>query len=187
MSTASSRGTVHVVTGERGAGKTSFCRVLVDEARSHDASLVAAGVVSPKVFVQGREAAIEVIDVASGQHRRLATRRDEGDTRDGPITVRWQFDADALAWGDTVLRAATPCDLLVVDEVGPLEFERGEGWIGGLAAVDSMAFATAFVVVRPVLVERALDRWPEARVTEIDLNLTKKLVGESGDSLLGFF
>ena len=114
------------------------------------------------------EAAIEVVDVASGQHRRLATRRKESDTRDGPTTLRWQFDAEALAWGDAVLRAATPCDLLVVDEVGPLEFERGEGWMGGLAAVDSMAFATAFVVVRPGFLDRALDRWPGTRVTEID-------------------
>jgi len=174
---------VHVVTGGIGAGKTTFCRLLIDEARSRDASLAAAGVVSPKVFLQGREAAIEVVDVASGQHRRLATRRDESDTRDGPSTIRWQFNADALAWGDTVLRAATPCDLLVVDEIGPLEFERGEGWIGGLAAVDSMAYTTAFVVVRPLLVERALDRWPEARVTEIDFNLLKKLLGESADFL----
>lgn len=168
MSTASSRGTVHVVTGERCAGKTTFCRVLVNEARSHSARLAVAGVLSPKVFLQGREAAIEVVDVASGHHRRLATLRDEGDPSDQPSTIRWRFDADALAWGDTVLRSATPCDLLVVDEVGPLEFKRGEGWIGGLTAVDSAAYGDAFVVVRSELVERALDRWPGARVIHID-------------------
>jgi nucleoside-triphosphatase THEP1 len=27
-----------------------------------------------------------------------------------------------------MLKSATPCDLLVVDELGPLEFERREGW-----------------------------------------------------------
>ena len=167
MSTASSRGAVHLVTGERWAGKTTFCRVLVDEARSHSAGLAAAGVLSPKVFLRGKEAAIDVVDVASGHRRRLAALRDEGDPRDQPSTIRWRFHADALAWGDTVLRSATPCDLLVVDEVGPLEFERGEGWIGGLAAVDSEAYGDAFVVVRSELVERALDRWPGARVIHI--------------------
>lgn len=168
MSTGSSNGDVYVVTGERGAGKTTFCRVLVDEARSRRARFAVAGVLSPKVFLQGRESAIELVDVASGQHRLLATRRDEGDTREGPsTTIRWRFDVDALAWGETVLRSATPCDLLVVDEVGPLEFESGEGWIGGLAAVDSVAYGAAFVVVRSELVERALDRWPGARVIHI--------------------
>lgn len=169
MSAGSSNSAVYVITGKRGAGKTTFCRVLVDEARSHGARLAVAGVLSPKVFRQGREWAIDVFDVASGQHRRLATRRDDGDTRDGPsTTIRWRFDADTLAWGDTVLRSATPCDLLVVDEVGTLEFERGEGWIGGLAAVDSTAYGAAFVVVRSELVERALGRWPGARVVHID-------------------
>ncbi len=168
MNPASSRGAVYVVTGKHGVGKTTFCRVLIDEVRSRGAGLKTAGVLSPKVFVHGREAAIEVVDVISGQHCQLATRSEEGDVRDGPSTTRWRFDADALAWGDTVLRSATPCDLLVVDEVGPLEFERGEGWIAGLAAVDSMAYGTAFVVVRSGLVDRALDRWPAARTIHID-------------------
>lgn len=168
MSTASSHGVVHVVTGKRGAGKTTFCRVVVDEMQSHVAGLSVAGVLSPKIFLRGKEAAIEAVDVASGQRRRLATRRDEGDTSDGPSTVRWRFHSDALTWGDTVLRSATPCDLLVVDELGPLEFERGEGWIGGLRAVDSVAYGVAYVVVRSELVERARDRWPGARVIHVD-------------------
>ena len=37
-------------------------------------------------------------------------------------------DAEVLAWGTRILQQATPCDLLVVDELGPLKFERGEGW-----------------------------------------------------------
>ena len=168
MSTASARGVVHVVTGRRGTGKTTFCRVLVDEVRSHCADLVPAGVLSQKILLRGREEGIEVIDLASGQHHRLATRRDRRDPTAGPCTVRWRFNADALAWGDAVLRRATPCGLLIVDEVGPLEFERGEGWMGGLAAVDSGSYDFAFVVVRPGLVERALERWPEARVVLID-------------------
>ena len=168
MSTASSHGVVYVVTGKRGAGKTTFCSVLVDEVRSHGADLAVAGVLSPKVFFGGREAAIEVVDVASWQRRRLATRRDVGDTRDRPSTIRWRFDADALKWGDAVLRSATPCDLLVVDELGLLEFESGEGWTGGLTAVDSMAYGVAFAVVRFELMKRARDRWPGARVIRLD-------------------
>lgn len=168
MSAASARGVVRVVTGRRGSGKTTFCRVLVDRVRSHCADLVPAGVLSQKILLRGREVGIEVIDLTSGQRRRLATRRDRRDPTAGPCTVRWCFNADALAWGDAVLRRATPCGLLIVDEVGPLEFERGEGWMGALAAVDSGSYDFAFVVVRAGLVERALERWPEARAVLID-------------------
>lgn len=159
---------VHLVTGERGAGKTTFCRLLVEAARSARPGLVAAGILSLKVLVGGEEAAIVAVDVASGQRRRLAFRREETAGTDGPSTIRWQFDAEALAWGDAVLRSATPCELLVVDELGPLEFERGEGWGSGLAAVDAAAYRAAFVVVRPELLDRARRRWPQALVIRIE-------------------
>ena len=168
MSAFIANGTVRVVTGPRAAGKTAFCRLLVRRARSEDAGFTTAGVLSPKVFLQGREAAIDAVDLSTGQHRRLAVRGDVDSTGDGPSTLRWRFDAEVLAWGNTVLQSATPCDLLVVDELGPLEFIRGEGWISGLAAVDTMAFGSAAVVVRPELIEHALQRWPGALVTRID-------------------
>jgi len=159
---------VHLVTGERGAGKTTFCRVLVETARSARPGTLAAGILSQKVLVGGEEAAIEAVDVASGQRRRLAVLRRGTDAADGPSTIRWQFDAAILAWGDAVLRSATPCELLVVDELGPLEFQRDEGWRSGLAAVDSGAYRAAFVVVRPELLDRALRRWPQALVIRIE-------------------
>jgi nucleoside-triphosphatase THEP1 len=159
---------VHLVTGERGVGKTTFCRLLVEAARSARPGIAVAGILSLKALVEGAEAAIEAIDVASGQRRRLAVRRRETDAADGPSTTRWQFTAAALAWGDTVLRAATPCELLVVDELGPLELERGEGWRSGLAAVDSGAYRDAFVVVRPELLDQVRRRWPHAFVIRIE-------------------
>lgn len=167
MRPAGSGGAISVVTGARGTGKTTFCSVLVDAARSRRPGLAAGGILSPKILRSGREVAISVVDVASGDHRRLATRREPADPYDGPFTTRWRFDVDALAWGDTILRSATPCDLLIVDELGPLEFERGEGWTGGLAAVDTGAYGAAFVVVRPELVDRALERWQQAGVLGI--------------------
>ncbi|MFH1330935.1 MAG: nucleoside-triphosphatase [Actinomycetota bacterium] len=159
---------VHLVTGERGAGKTTFCRVLVEAARSARPRLVAAGILSLKVLVDGAEVAIDAVDVASGQRRRLAFRRAGTDAAAGPSTIRWQFDAGALAWGDALLRSATPCDLLVIDELGPLEFDRGEGWVGGLAAVDGAAYLAAFVAVRPELLGRARRRWPQALPIRIE-------------------
>lgn len=147
---------VHIVTGPRGAGKTTLCTRIADWAAA--ARLVVAGVLSPAVFEQAEKVGIDVIALRTRERRRLAAPYNlaAGATH----TQRWSFDGETLSWGDAVLQSATPCDLLVVDELGPLEFERGEGWLSGLAAVDAGRYRWALVVVRPELLSAATKRWP---------------------------
>ncbi|MBN2114014.1 MAG: hypothetical protein JW785_07805 [Acidimicrobiia bacterium] len=156
----------YLITGERGAGKTTFCSGLVTAVRSRHPGLLVAGILSPKVFVGGQEHAIDAVDLASGQRRRLARRRALPAATES-ATPRWEFDAAALAWGEGVLRSATPCALLVVDELGPLELEHGEGWPAGLQAVDGGAYRVALVVVRPTLLPPARRRWPRAQLLSV--------------------
>jgi len=156
-----------LVTGERGAGKTVFCRAVVEAVRALPGPPVVAGVGSPRVYEHGEQVGIDVEDLRTGRRRRLATLRSPGEPARSEATRLWRFDEEALAWGNEVLRSATPCDLLVVDELGPLEFEEGGGWSAGLAAVDSGAFTAAVVVVRPRLLSEAHRRWPAAEVIEM--------------------
>lgn len=51
----------------------------------------------------------------------------------GPKTKQWAFIEETILWGSEVLAHATPRDLLVLDELGPIEFERGEGWVQGFS------------------------------------------------------
>ena len=155
--------TLLIVTGDRGAGKTAFCARLIELTRSAGRQI--AGVLSPAVFEHGEKIGIDVIDLRTNERRRLADRFHPA--HHGPHTRRWNFHAEALTWGDAALNAASPCDLLVVDELGPLEFERGEGWQAGLAAIDARDYQLGVVVVRPELLSVALQRWPQARVIEI--------------------
>jgi ABC-type cobalamin/Fe3+-siderophores transport system ATPase subunit/nucleoside-triphosphatase THEP1 len=155
-----------VVTGARGSGKSRWCAALVAAARAR--GLRVAGVASPAVLAGGRKVAIDLVDLRDEARRRLAeVRRDD---EPGTATQRWRFDEDALAWGNEALRAAAavPVDLLVVDELGPLEFVRGVGFTEGVAALDAGRFAVACVVVRPALVDEALRRWPEATVVDVE-------------------
>ena len=57
--------------------------------------------------------------------------------------------------------------MLIVDELGVLEFERDQGWVAGLAAIDSGDYRLGVVVIRPELLDQAQRRWPTARVIEI--------------------
>jgi nucleoside-triphosphatase len=152
-----------IVTGDRGAGKTTFCTRLIELARSAGKSI--GGVVSPAVFGQGEKIGIDVIDLHTNERRRLADRFNAQNL--GPNTQRWSFHADSVEWGDSVLRSVAPCDVLIVDELGTLEFDRGEGWLAGLAAIDAEDYRLGVVVIRPELLDAALQRWPHAQVIDI--------------------
>lgn len=154
-------GRLWIISGPRGAGKTSLCARLVELARQ--AGWETAGLLSPAVFSGGVKTGIAVTDLRGGETRALARLTRPGETA-AVHTVQWAFDEQVLAWGDRVLAQSTPCDLLVVDELGPLEFQRGQGWLSGLAAVDTRAYRLGLLVLRPELLEQAAARWPDTRV-----------------------
>ncbi len=138
-----------VISGEIGAGKTALCRALVDRARP--AGWDVAGLLSPGVFEAGQKIAIQVEDLRSRERRLLASREPRAgfDLAFG----QWHFDRVALAWGNHVLEHGAPCDLLMVDELGPLELVRGQGFTAGLAVLAGGRYRVGIAVVRPALVE----------------------------------
>lgn len=151
-----------LITGSRGSGKTTFCDLLARSAR--EAGWNVAGIISRPVFEGSQRTAIDAEDLSSGAVRRLAVRSQSPT----PGSKHWAFDDAALDWGNHVFSNSTPCDLLIVDELGPLEIDRGEGWQAGLAAVNSKAYAVAVVVVRAELLGSILVRWSDANLVEID-------------------
>lgn len=151
-------GSLAFLTGGRGAGKTRWCERLVRAGSG--AGLSVAGLFSPPVFTGGEKSGIEVVDAASGERRRLAERaRPDLPGTDG---LGWRFDPEALAWGNATLAATGRCDLLVLDELGPLELRRGSGLSSAFGLLDAGRFRLAVVVVRPALVEAVRARWPGA-------------------------
>jgi len=155
--------TLIIVTGDRGAGKTTFCARLIELARSSGRSI--GGVLSPAVFEQSEKIGIDTIDLRTHERRRLADRFDPAHS--GPNTPRWSFHADTIEWGNTVLQSATPCDVLIVDELGTLEFDRGEGWLAGFDAIDAGDYRLGVVVIRPELLDVARQRWLHAQAIAI--------------------
>jgi len=155
-----------LVTGGRGSGKSRWCERLSGAARQRGWSV--SGVVSPATFDAGHKTGIDIVDLSTGERRRLAeARRGYGD---GVTTERWRFDEAALRWGSDVLRQARTemGQLLIVDELGPLELQREAGLVGGLEAVDQLTHGVACVVVRPSLLATALRRWPDAVVLDVE-------------------
>jgi nucleoside-triphosphatase THEP1 len=153
-----------IMSGDFETGKTRFSQQLAQGLQ--EAGWDIAGIVSPAIFDDDIKTAIDAVDLRSGERRRLAERIQTGSLLDGPATSHWQFCQEVLDWCNGVLRSATPCDLLVIDELGPLEFERGIGLMAGFEAIDEGRYLASVIVIRPTLLEQAKARWPHAEVIQ---------------------
>ena len=149
-----------VVTGLSGAGKTSWCLRLDKVAR--EKGMTVRGIVSPGIFNNDSKVRIKIKNLENGEEKVLATLR--GEKVSGISTPRWQFNPESLSWANDILKNIGGSDLLIIDELGPLEFLRGEGLVAGLSLLDSRQFRVACVVVRSSLLPKVLQRWPESTV-----------------------
>ncbi len=144
-----------LVTGPRGVGKSTLCLRTVALAKS--AGYSCAGLLTLREEGDLRT----VVDVRTGDRQSL--------TASGPTGVpvgRYLFDPDTLAWGTALLARSAPCDLLVLDELGPLEMTGG-GWAIGMGILREGHFLLALVVVRPELITDVLRQFPDAWVVEV--------------------
>lgn len=142
-----------MLTGEREVGKTHLCQRVVEEAKER--GFTCAGVISLAVFESEHKVGITLVDVGTGEERPLASADDlGGDVRWG----RYSFVPASLAWGAEILTGATPCDLLVIDELGPLELELGRGLVKAVDVLVRGGFSLAIAVVRPALLGKLRER-----------------------------
>jgi nucleoside-triphosphatase THEP1 len=148
-----------LLTGERQVGKTTVCKQVMGLARG--LGYDPAGVLAPALLDKdGFPVAYHALMVADGEQRLLA--RADGDLG-GPRTGRYSFDADVFSWMIGRLRGAISqsCDLLIVDEIGPLELEQGEGLAPLLSDLSASGLPPLLLVVRPELAGRLQKRLPD--------------------------
>ncbi len=158
-----------MLTGVREIGKTRVCERVVEEAQKRGFSC--AGVLSPGLFESQEKVDISLVDVASGEERLLATADEV------PHGVRWgrfRFVPSSLAWGGDLLATATPCDLLVVDELGPVELETGQGLVKAFDVLAQGGFSLALVVVRPALLDDLVGRLKVNQPVILEVTLSNR-------------
>lgn len=167
LSEYESKSKLVLISGPKGCGKTRWCLDLVGAAHSQGEK--AAGLVSPGIFEGGRKIGIEVVNLANQERRVLAVLQTVPASMNSkagfpPETSNWLFDQQALSWGGSVLDDLENPELLIIDELGRLEFLHGLGWQAGLRLLDLRNHHLACVVVRPSLLPAALQRWPWGQV-----------------------
>lgn len=149
---------VMLLSGPRGVGKSTVCLGVAE--RLGQAGLTAAGIIT-----QVQETRRFLLDVVSGNRRLLAA---EGESLEGPGWGRYTFSQAGLDWGNHVVceAIASGAELILLDEIGPLELVSGLGLLPALQAVLERAPA-GLLVVRPALLDalramagdRAVVRW----------------------------
>jgi len=88
-----------------------------------------------------------------------------------PGSTRFRMDPAAFERSSQALAASFPTQVVILDEIGPLELVHRQGWVGALELLQDETFAMAFVVIRPELLSEAVEAFGAdltmvARVTE---------------------
>jgi nucleoside-triphosphatase len=140
-----------LLTGPRGAGKTTACISLVQQL--DNAGLTAGGILTPARYdQQGAKTGFDVVDVATNRRRALGTVA----TAERATVGRYRMDGDAMRWavGRVLNALQTPFGLVIIDEIGPLEVFKGGGFAPALEALPTAQARNILLIVRPELVEQ---------------------------------
>jgi nucleoside-triphosphatase THEP1 len=163
------RGTVILISGDRRAGKTTVLLTVRESAIR--AGRGVGGVLSVARFEESGKVGIDVMDAATGRTMPLATI---GEVTGGADDVRighYTFDPDALAAGLRYAEAGRGADVFFVDELGPLELQRGAGWVAVIDMIRARDFGVALVTIRPELLDHAREKMalpPDALLILVD-------------------
>ena len=131
---------VILLSGDRGSGKTTACGRLAEELVAR--GFRAAGVLCPSIRDDsGVPLEINVKNIADGTVRLFAARGcDLGGPFWPPGGGGFGFSAAAIAWALGVVRAGMNegADLVVIDEIGPLELTAGQGFLPAIDYLRSL-------------------------------------------------
>jgi len=151
---------ITLVTGPSGAGKTTWVNRAAQEF-----SGPLAGVISPGIYENGIRTRIDAHLLRTGEILPLAYAEnlDSFATK----TTRWGFVEATIDAVNEELRRSGAAALLVIDELGPLEFNRNQGFTAAFDAINRHA-GQALIVVRESLLTEAVTRWPGAKIQRIN-------------------
>ena len=154
-----------LVVGEPGSGKTSWCRKYIDRRRKSGSSV--GGILSPAIEKQGQRAGSNALDLLTGQEMPFARLSPYRSFKGGEVVGDYTISRDGILFACSAVERAVgnKCDLVVIDEVGPLEL-RGKGLMPAVELTLASA-VNVLLVVRSSLKEALQRRFPKCQFTVI--------------------
>jgi nucleoside-triphosphatase len=106
-----------LLTGNPGVGKTTVLTKTVDALRAEGCTV--GGMISREVREGGARVGFEIMDLTSGRRGWLA----HVNQKSGPQVSRYRVNIEDLSGigAEAILVAVKNCDVVAVDEIGPME------------------------------------------------------------------
>ena len=137
---------ITVVTGRRKVGKTTYCQQLITTAALEGRTI--KGIMTPGRYDEsGLRTGFYLQNVATGERTLLGSGLE--DELHGTRIGFWTLNDQIVELGNAILATAFPTDILIIDEIGPLELSRSQGWSEAVPLLRRGQFGQAYVVVRP--------------------------------------
>ena len=108
-----------IVTGMPGSGKSTAVRSVCEELQRKGWRI--GGAICPEIRVHGVREGFEIIDLMTGQRGTLAEVKPSNEPRVGKYYVKIS-DLEGICT-PAIKRALDQADLVVIDEVGPMEMK----------------------------------------------------------------
>lgn len=140
-----------VITGKPGCGKTSVCERLVVEFEER--GFKCGGVLCPEAKADGRSIGKIAVNVLTKEKRMLAVL---DDYVKGVRVGRYRISPQGIDFANRVIHDAVNCDIVFIDEIGPLELSGSGVLEAAKSAIESASIA--IVVVRNSLLDVFVER-----------------------------
>lgn len=157
---------IFLITGNIQEGKTSYLIELVKELNKR--GLAVGGFLAPGSFESGKRSGFKLRNIISGVEMPMASIKE---TASWIKFRRFWFNPDAFLQGREWINASLKeePDVIVLDEVGPMELEGG-GWSEMLGFLRNSSVPVQLWSVREQLIGEVRQRWgiSSSQVIRID-------------------
>jgi len=169
---------ITIITGSRGVGKTTFLLKLIEELKNKGTQ--PSGIMTPAIYDEDhKKVGFYALNVASGERWELG-RSDR--TLEGPSYGLFSFSERGFARANYILDEVMTdgSEDVLLDEIGPLELEKGYGFSPVLSLISSFnRKRNLYLVIRRSLIDEFVGRFlaeNEHRVIEITLENRNRIV-----------
>ena len=157
-----------IVTGERGEGKTTFVKKIIDVLK--DEGLETKGFLSLALFDDEIKIGYNLLNIPDNKVASFIRTNEF----QGMVKFRkYYFSNEGIIWGNKILLSykKNTSDILVIDEIGPLELEGG-GWAESLNELVKLPQFKMIWIVRKEILEEVIKKWGLLNPVIIDVSQT---------------
>lgn len=160
-------GKIYILTGRKGIGKTTLLAKLVQDFTNKNVTI--GGILSPAVYQDLSRIGYDVVNIKTNE-KKILCRNDI--KTEGVKLGDFTFSEEGVLFGNEAVPKAADCNLIVIDEVGPLEL-NGKGWAPSLDMIINNSAFPLLLVVRENILEKTQKHWNFIPDSIWNLNNTK--------------